>query len=59
MEQEKICEVDGCGFPTSECMIPDHPDLCGEHLEKWFLDKCKRIEQEQMHRGNHPDPVGV
>jgi hypothetical protein len=57
--EEKICEVEGCGFPVSECMIPDHPDLCGEHLEHWYMQMCRRIEDEQMFRDDQPDPVGV
>ena len=61
---EEICDMDNCGFPTSECMISDHPKYCGQHLEEWFLDHCERIEHEaiqseQMFHGDHPDPVGV
>lgn len=58
MENEEICEIEGCGFPVSECMIPDHPRLCGEHLEQWYLQMCRRIEEEQMF-GAGPDPIGV
>jgi hypothetical protein len=59
MEEEKTCTIDGCDDPVSECMIPEHPEYCGEHLEQWFLDMCDRVEQEQMYRDGHPDPVGV
>lgn len=56
---EKVCEIEGCGFPASECMIPDHPLYCGEHLEEWYLEICKRIEAEQMAVGQYPDYSGV
>ncbi len=58
-QEEKICAIDGCGFPASKCMIPDHPQYCGEHLERWYREICVRIEEEQMYVGKHPDPPGV
>lgn len=58
MDEEKICEIEDCDFPVSECMIPNHPQYCGEHLEKWYLSICKRIEAEQMAHGRFPDPPG-
>ena len=58
-KEEKICDFEGCGFPTSECMIPNHPLYCGEHLEAWYLEICKRIEAEQMAVGQYPDYPGV
>jgi hypothetical protein len=56
---DELCEITECGFPVSECLISDHPKYCGEHLEEWFLDQCKRINEEQMFQEGHPDPVGV
>lgn len=58
-KEEEICEIVSCGFPASECLIPDHPLYCGEHLEQWYLDICKRIEAEQMIVGQYPDYPGV
>lgn len=45
VEEELMCEIEGCGFPVSECIIDDHPPLCGQHLEEWFLARVKRISQ--------------
>jgi len=61
---EEMCVMDNCGFPTSECLIADHPKYCGAHLEEWFLDQCERVEAEainaeQMFQEGNPDPVGV
>jgi hypothetical protein len=56
---EKRCELTGCDDPVSTCMIPDHPDMCGVHLEEWYKEKVQRIVDEQMYENGHPDPVGV